>query len=1114
MTRSRLPAYAADALRFVGVAVAAALIVAIQAAFVGPVKPAWVEATPYGLPLAVAIVLGPRGLVPLLAGTLAADLAFGLVPVGVMTAAGVAEYLAACWLLRRCGVAPGEPSIVVVVRLTVVAGLTASARAAVAGGLCAADPVLAREVFFATLISGWLANITLAPLALAWGLVAAWQNWTARRVLELAGLLAGASACVVLLYQPAVQGDVALTLPVTCAFFLVAVAVVVRFEVRGAVLFQFCATAVFTAYCHRHTRDDVLESPGIPLTTGFLGLVNMMAMLLAASWAERRVAGESRELLFAEVLRQRDELQRLSAERGVQQAFLAATLDQLPAGVITLGPDETVLTMNAVAREWFAGMNVGVGRPLLGDVNWTMYRPDGRVLPTAECPVARTVATGESLKNVEVRYVSNAHPTAGRQLTMNSAPVLGPKGENLGAIALYQDLTAFDRNERLARESDERLRTVMRWTRLQLWDSDLATGELVTSDPIVEWFELDAPGPVETLPDYIRYVHPGDRDRLLALIRVAVGEGRDDIDISYRIPHAGGATRWYLSRGRVLRDAAGRPTSRYTGVTIDITKEKADEQRLRQLESVVVHARDGVVVLEAEPTARAGRSVLYVNDAFARMTGYSPAELIGRSLHVLRGPDSDPATLDRLRRGLDRCEPLQVELLNYRKDGSTFWVELSLVPVPDADADADVRCAYWVMIQRDVTDRKRAESALRERDDQLRQAQKMETVGQLAGGVAHDFNNLLTAVIGNLCLMDLPAGDPNQPLLAVARKAAHRAAELISKLLGFARRNQMLVAPVDVGEFVAEVVDLLRRTIDPRITFLADIPPLEWRVLADAGLLNQVLLNLCVNARDAMPGGGELRIAAEPWRPTPDQVTRHLPPAAYYLRLSVTDTGTGMTPEVRARLFEPFFTTKPIGQGTGLGLAMVDGIVRQHEGWVECETEPGVGTTFHLFLPAVSADDTLDDFPAKAVTRSHAEFLLETPVGIDAPAPRPARGGRVLLVDDEEMIRVISRTVLEAAGYAVREAADGVEAVECFREHHADIDLVILDLIMPRLSGRDASKRMVALDPAVKILLSSGYSTDDVSDIPEALGLLSKPYRPNELLAAVRDALDPRPALA
>ena len=268
-------------------------------------------------------------------------------------------------------------------------------------------------------------------------------------------------------------------------------------------------------------------------------------------------------------------------------------------------------------------------------------------------------------------------------------------------------------------------------------------------------------------------------------------------------------------------------------MTIDITKEKQDEQRLRLLESVVVHARDGVVVLEAEPAAGAGRSVLYVNDAFARMSGYAAAELVGRSLHVLRGPDSDPATLDRLRACLDGGRPLQAELLNYRKDGTPFWVELSLVPVPEADGGT--RCAYWVMIQRDIGDRKRAEQALRDREEQLRQAQKMETVGQLAGGVAHDFNNLLTAVIGNLCLVDLPPGDPNRPLLATAEKAAQRAAGLTNKLLGFARRNQLLVAPVEVGGFVAEVVDLLRRTVDPRITFRADIPPLGWHAAGRPG---------------------------------------------------------------------------------------------------------------------------------------------------------------------------------------------------------------------------------------------------------------------------------------
>jgi len=1113
MTRPLLPAAGAAALRFAGVALAAALIVAVQAAFVSPAKPAWVEAMPFGLPLAVALGLGRRGLAPLLVGTLAADLACGLTPLGAMLAAGVVEYAAACWLLRRLGVTAGDPSVIAVVRLTLIAGLTAVARASVAAGLCLADPGMAREVFFATVISAWLGNVTLAPLALAWGVAAAWRDWTARRVAELAGLLTGSSLCVALLYQPGVLGEVALTLPVTCAFCAVIVALVVRFEVRGGVLFQYCATAVFTGYCHRELRDYGLENPAILLTTGFLGVVNMMAMLLAASWAERRVAAEGRESLLAEVLRQRDELQRLSAERGVQQAFLAATLDQLPAGVVTFGPDETVLTMNAAARDLFAGLNVAVGKPLRGDVNWATYRPDGTLLPTADCPVVATVATGVGVQNVELRYAVRGQPGDGRELSLNSSQVRGPSGANLGAVALYQDLTALKRSQRQLRDSEERLRAVMRWTRLHVWDADFATGEVAVPHPLAPWAALPAPAPVTTMEGFIAHFHPADRGRFRAAMRAALDESRHAFEVSYRVTEADGVTRWFLTRGQVLHDADGRATTRYTGVTIDITKEKADERRLRQLESVVVHARDGVVILEAEPTASPGRAVLYVNAAFAEMCGYAESELVGRSLQVLRGPDSCPATLDRLRLGLEAGEPLQVELLNYRKDGTTFWVELSLVPVPHADS----ACAYWVMIQRDISDRKRAERALREREEQLRQSQKMETVGQLAGGVAHDFNNLLTGVIGNLCLVNLPPGDPNRPLLATAERAAHRAAELTSKLLGFARRNQMLVAPLDVGEFVGEVVDLLRRTIDPRITFVADTPPLGWLALADASLLNQALLNLCVNARDAMPDGGELRITAEAWRPTETQVARHLPAAAAYLRVSVSDTGTGMTPAVRARLFEPFFTTKPIGQGTGLGLAMVDGIVRQHEGWVECDTAPGEGTTFHLFLPAVPANLDLAELPVKVMTRSHADFCLDTPLPPDAaetPAPRPGAGGRILLVDDEEMIRVLSRTVLEAAGYHVREATDGVEAVEAFAAHAADIDLVILDLVMPRLSGRDAARKLVALDPAVRILLSSGYSTDDVTDIPEALGLLSKPYRPSALLDAVRDALDPRPALA
>jgi PAS domain S-box-containing protein len=651
--------------------------------------------------------------------------------------------------------------------------------------------------------------------------------------------------------------------------------------------------------------------------------------------------------------------------------------------------------------------------------------------------------------------------------------------------------------EAFLESSQARLQAIMRTSGLLLWDYRLKADELNTSEPIETWFHFPTTERVVSLARALEFTHPDDLARVQATIAATIAGTLPEFEFPHRVPQADGSVRTYLTRGRLLENTAevGDPT--YTGVTIDITQQKSDEQRLHLLESAVVHARDAIVILEAAAKDLPGRRVLYINDAFTTLTGYDRDEVVGRTLHMLRGPDSDSATLVQLREALDASLPLQVELLNYRKDQTTFWVELSLVPVPDADGS----CSFWVMIQRDISDRKRSEQILRDRDEQLRQAQKMETVGQLAGGVAHDFNNLLTAVIGNLCLVKLPTLDPNRKLLAVAERAAQRAADLTSKLLGFARRNQLLLKPLPVREFVEEVVDLLRRTIDPRIEIRMAISDETMNILADETLLNQVLLNLCLNARDAMPEGGLLSIRA-------DAVEVHESPR---VRISVADTGTGMTPEVKARLFEPFFTTKPIGQGTGLGLAMVDGIIKQHKGFVECETELGQGTTFHLYLATAETAEALPR--SSLVTRAKSDPMIDLTLE-DTPMPNLHPNATILLVDDEEMIRTLARVVLESAGHTVIEATDGQEAVEIFREQHATLDLIILDLMMPRLSGRDACKLMTQLQPSAKILLSSGYSTDDVSDLAGALGLLSKPYRPKELIAAVESALASQPEMA
>ena len=912
--------------------------------------------------------------------------------------------------------------------------------------------------------------------------------------------------------------------------------------------------------------------------------------------------------------------------------------------------------------------------------------------------------------------------------------------------ALQADEIARQQDQLRANEA--RLAGTLRAARMVAWEWDTATGRVTLSGPARDWvgsrhdFDPDEPDPLAA------FVHPDDRARVEVARKTVLG-GADGYEAEYRLLRADGRALWVLSRGQRARDDRGRPTDRVTGVLVDVTARRESEGRLRLLESAVVHARDAVVVLEPEPTAGAGRRVRYANDAFYRMTGYTATEVVGRSLHLLKCPDADPAALDRVRQALDAGRPVRTELRNRKKDGTAYWVDLSLVPVPEPGG----KVAHWVMIQRDVTDRKKSEDALRasegryrllfdrnphpmwvidgqtrrflavndaavhaygysrdeflrlgsadlrppdessrllcpatledeayrppsvrrhrkkdgtqidvevasfaltldgraaelvlgidvterrraeadlrrsealfravfegasagfsltddtgrfvalnpafaalvgravpevlgrtpaafthpddwaaqtplmadiragrrdrfdalkryvrpdgavvwaelsfaairgadgryeyglgvsvdvtERrrlEEQLRQSQKMEAVGQMAGGVAHDFNNLLTAVIGNLSLAKLPPGDPNRPLLAAAEQAAVRAADLTRKLLGYASRNQLLVGPVAPREAFAEVVGLLRRTLDPRIVIRVEVPPGCGPVLADPGLLNQALMNLCLNARDAMPDGGTLTLSAEPVATTPPPADGEaIPdtPGGPLVRLSVSDTGCGMTDAVKSRIFDPFFTTKDVGKGTGLGLPMVHGIVKQHQGWVGCTSTPGRGTRIDLHLPAA------EPIPTAAPANTG-----DTPPDGTPTLAAAARAGltgepTILLVDDEAMIRDLGRAILERAGFRVITAEDGLDAVEVFGRERERIGLVVLDVMMPRMSGRDAFRELVRLDPGVKVLFSTGYSEGEIAELEGAVGLLNKPYRPAELVAAVRDALDGSPA--
>lgn len=470
------------------------------------------------------------------------------------------------------------------------------------------------------------------------------------------------------------------------------------------------------------------------------------------------------------------------------------------------------------------------------------------------------------------------------------------------------------------------------------------------------------------------------------------------------------------------------------------------------------------------------------NDQFCRFTGIGEESLIGRcDFDFFPRPLAEKYRSDDLR--VLQGERVEVEEQNQAQ-GKLRNVRVVKTPVRNSEGHVTgVLGIFW-----DVTEQRQLEA-------QLQQAVKMEAIGQLAGGVAHDFNNLLQAILGNLALV-LPAlepGDPHRTLLQAAERASQRAAELVRQLLGFSRRTMLRLEPLDLNEGMRETVALLQRTIDPRITLAQRLDPKLWPVLADHGQMNQVLMNLFLNARDAMPEGGRLTIATDNVV-VDDEYVRSCLGARHgdFVRLSVRDTGHGMPAETRVKVFEPFFTTKAKDKGTGLGLAMVHGIVEQHQGWITCQSQVNEGALFEIYLP---------------------RFATSTPA---AALPMPTdplldRGTEtILFVDDETVVRHLGQTILQRFGYRVILAEDGAEAVDVYQRERERIDLVILDLTMPRLSGRDALRELLRIDADVRVVLSSGYSAETPSpgERGAAVGFLGKPYRPEELGRLVREVLD------
>lgn len=517
----------------------------------------------------------------------------------------------------------------------------------------------------------------------------------------------------------------------------------------------------------------------------------------------------------------------------------------------------------------------------------------------------------------------------------------------------------------------------------------------------------------------------------------------------------------------------------------DVTESRRSDADRQLLRSAIACINDILVITRAEPDADGQHSIVFVNDAFERQTGWSRAEAIGQPSTILDGPGTDPDVISRVREHLRRGETIRAEVLHYTKEGREYWVELMIVPVYDLAG----RHTHWVSVHRDISERKALEG-------QLFQSQKMEAVGRLAGGIAHDFNNVLTAISGfsELLLEELPPGEGPHEEVQQIHAAAARASALTRQLLAFSRKQIMRTRAVNVSTLVREMERLLVRATTEEVSIRLLIAEFTPPVLADPVQLEQVLLNLTVNAAEAMPEGGSLTIEVSEIALGESYTHRHhgVRPG-HYVCLVVSDSGIGMDRATRERIFEPFFTTKP--GGTGLGLSTVYGIVRQSGGHIWVYSESGVGTTFKIYLPVATG---------------------ELPRVEPATAPGDVVGGNetILIVEDEALVRDVVQAMLTRRGYRVLVANNGEHALRVAVEFLGPIDLLLTDVIMPKANGRRVAEQLRVLRPGIRVVYMSGYTEDAIVHhgvLDAGIVLLEKPFTERDLARTLREVLGAGP---